>query len=71
MPEKMREIQWCPHLKVDPFHIPGYTVAHVQATGLVFLIGQGKIRLVCEACTPTYLENVQGLEKLRRDQLSV
>lgn len=54
----MEELQWCPHLKIDPWPIVGYTVAHIQATGAVLVAGQGKIRVICEQCAPDYLDAV-------------
>lgn len=55
----MKEIQWCDHLKVDPFMIFGYTIAHISSVGCVLVVGQGKLRVICERCTPNYLDNLQ------------
>jgi hypothetical protein len=55
----MQEIQWCEHLKVDPFPIMGYTIAHIASMACVLVVGQGKVRAICERCTPTFLDNLQ------------
>lgn len=58
---KYSSLEWCDHLQVEPFYIPGYAVGHIKATGCVFVIGQGKVRVVCETCTPDYLAQVQRI----------
>lgn len=56
------EIQWCEHLKIDPWPIKGYWVTQIKTRGCVLVVGQGKIRLVCDACTPGFLEKIQGIK---------
>ncbi len=61
---KFSEIQWCDHIKADVFPIQGYGVAHIKATGCVLIVGQGKVRVVCESCTPDVLEKLQAVSIL-------
>jgi hypothetical protein len=58
---KIEEIQWCDHMKVDPVRIIGYAVVHIASVGCVLIVGQGKVRVVCERCTPDLLAKIQAI----------
>lgn len=55
----MNEIQWCEHLKINTYPVLGYGIAHIFDMGVVLVVGQGKVRVVCERCIPKILNEIQ------------
>lgn len=66
---KVEEIQWCNHVKVEVMQIEGYGIAHIRSVGCVLVVGQGKMRVLCEGCTPDILAKIQATRLQSKDVL--